>query len=504
MFSAVRGAQVLAPVHAQRGLAGAEHIVGGANARRDVLVPGDAVPTVLNDERLGEPHRTRRRRALELRDEARAEPDAALAGRVPAPRPVEPERALQGEPPDRPLILRVERVEHDAVALGLRLADRDLIRDSAVEPVLHLRAVGIGPLIVDEIRALIPELHVVGTGHVGRGGAIRVVELLERRRRAEAAIGEVGERHAGGRVRGLFDHGNRVRACAVRNLAAPFARELRDAGFEQEPVRHGRRVVALENPLAVVPVPGRLWGGERAPERNPVVARLETAAAGRQAAALAGPLPVDEEAELVPWCRLARQPDLADLLGVGGANFDSVVRDVLPGAGVHVRVGAHIGHRRVLGAGLQRAVEPELVAHDGPAHRIAHIPLVVQLRERYVLVAALRPRTRSVAEHSAAEGVAAGLRDQIDARGAAVGLARCAANGHDDFRCGRGVIAELGGAAAVEDRADVHAVDLNGALVAVAPTGREHGHPWVRAGIHDLEADAGNRHEEVADAARGG
>ena len=47
----------------------------------------------------------------------------------PAPRPVEPERALQGEPADPDhCILRVERVEHYAVALGLRLADRDLIR----------------------------------------------------------------------------------------------------------------------------------------------------------------------------------------------------------------------------------------------------------------------------------------------------------------------------------------------------------------------------------------
>ena len=78
---------------------------------------------------------------------------------------------------------------------------------------------------MDEIRALIPELHVVGTGHVGRGGAIRVVELLERRRRAEAAIGEVGERHARGRVRGLSPTTGIASVRAPYEPAAPLARE---------------------------------------------------------------------------------------------------------------------------------------------------------------------------------------------------------------------------------------------------------------------------------------
>jgi hypothetical protein len=36
------------------------------------------------------------------------------------------------------------------------------------------------------------------------------------------------------------------------------------------------------------------------------------------------------------------------------------------------------------------------------------------------------------------------------------------------------------------------------------PPRGEHRHSWIRAGIHDLQADAGHRHEEVADAARGG
>ena len=119
-------------------------------------------------------------------------------------------------------------------------------------------------------------------------------------------------------------------------------------------------------------------------------------------------------------------------------------------------------------------------------------------------MASLRPRACVVGEHRAAEGVAAGLRDHIDARRAAVGFAGRPTDRDDDFLRGGGVVAELGGAAAVEDRPDIHAVDLNGSLVAVAPPRREHRHPWIRAGIHDLQADAGNRHEEVAHAARGG
>ena len=192
---------------------------------------------------------------------------------MPAPRAVEPERALQRQPADRPLILRVERVEHDAVALRLRLADGDLIRDLIVEPVLHLRTVGIGPLIVDQIRALIPELHVVGTGHVRRGGAIRVVELLERRRRAEAAIGEVGDRHA------RESRSRPVRPTGIASVRAPYGTcpphllvSCEMPASSRSRFVTGDAVVALENPLAVVPVPGRL-GSDGA---NPIVARAQS------------------------------------------------------------------------------------------------------------------------------------------------------------------------------------------------------------------------------------
>ena len=112
---------------------------------------------------------------------------------------------------------------------------------------------------MNQIRTLIAELHVVGAGELQRRGrAIRVVELLERRRGAEPTIGEVRDRRVGDPVCDLFLDGNLVRIGTVGHLPAPFAREPRNPGLEQEAVRNRRAVIALEDPLTVVPVAGRL------------------------------------------------------------------------------------------------------------------------------------------------------------------------------------------------------------------------------------------------------
>src|SRR5439155_11496236 len=76
--------QVLPETHLQRGLAGAEQVERGTDARRDVVIAGHAVG----------PRETR----------AGEEPGLGLGLRgEPAPRMVPAERALEGEAIDRPL-----------------------------------------------------------------------------------------------------------------------------------------------------------------------------------------------------------------------------------------------------------------------------------------------------------------------------------------------------------------------------------------------------------------
>ena len=93
-----------------------------------------------------------------------------------------------------------------------------------------------------------------------------------------------------------------------------------------------------------------------------------------------------------------------------------------------------------------------------------------------VHVVALRPLARDVAEVGTAERVATGLGNEVELRAAAVGFAESAGYRQLYFLRARRVVAVSGHAAAVEGRADVHAVDLHRAFIAAAATRREEDH----------------------------
>src|SRR5207244_11665390 len=71
------------------------------------------------------------------------------------------------------------------------------------------------------------------------------------------------------------------------------------------------------------------------------------------------------------------------------------------------------------------------------------------------------------------ERVAAGLRDDVESRAAAVGLAEAAGDGHLHFGGVRHVVQVAGHAAAIPWRAHVHPVELDEAFGAPPATRRE-------------------------------
>ena len=86
-------------------------------------------------------------------------------------------------------------------------------------------------------------------------------------------------------------------------------------------------------------------------------------------------------------------------------------------------------------------------------------------------VARLSPLARVAGKAGPAERVAAGLRDDVEGRAAAVGLAEAARNGHLHFRGVRHVVQVPGHAATVAWRAHVHPVELDEAF-GVPPAAR--------------------------------
>ena len=122
-----RGIEVVAEIELQRRLAVAEHVVGRAEARRDVVERVDA----------WRPREADRRR-VELRRQLRP----VVLRRAEAPGAVVAQRALQRQPAARPLVLDVQRRRRRAVRLvPLRQPERELIRHALVEPVGQLRLV---------------------------------------------------------------------------------------------------------------------------------------------------------------------------------------------------------------------------------------------------------------------------------------------------------------------------------------------------------------------------
>ncbi len=194
------------------------------------------------------------------------------------------------------------------------------------------------------------------------------------------------------------------------------------------------------------------------------------------------------------------------------ARRDALVGDVIPLRRVaRVQVPEPSGDVGVLTDRAGRGVEPHPVALDGPTHREAGIPVLDDLGragnavrlQLVVDVVGLRPGPGQVAEVGAAERVAAGLGNDVELRPAAVGLAEPAGHGELHFLGVGGVVAVAGHAAAVEGRADVHAVDLHGALVAAAAARREEDHPRVDAAVlRAVGLNAGGDRQQVPVSAR--
>ena len=228
-------------------------------------------------------------------------------------------------------------------------------------------------------------------------------------------------------------------------------------------------------------------------------------------AALADLLGFGEAADLVARRELRRDARADDLPAGRRPLGDALIHYVVPACGVAgIGVGKAAGDVRVVTEGPRGAVEPHLVLHDRPAHCEAGVPAAddggrVRDAERFQLVVdvvALRPFTGDVAEVGAVERVAAGLGDEVERRAAAIGLAETARHGDLHFLGTAGVVAVAGDAAAVERRADVHAVDLHGAFVAAAAAGGKEDHVGGDAAVLDaVGLDARLRGQEVPVAA---
>ena len=92
--------------------------------------------------------------------------------------------------------------------------------------------------------------------------------------------------------------------------------------------------------------------------------------------------------------------------------------------------------------GAHVAEEPDAVAEDGAAVREVGVPVLDQRREvgeveaaQFVIeIAALRPLAREAAVVHPAEAVAAGLRNHVERRAAAVDFRQAAGDGDLHFR----------------------------------------------------------------------
>ena len=98
-----------------------------------------------------------------------------------APCVVVSHRALQRHPPVRPLILGVQGRGSDTIAL--RVDPKTLGQRRGSPAVERIGEVQVVPEVLDvfhQVAAVVPELHVVGTGDVGRRKAppVRVVEVV--------------------------------------------------------------------------------------------------------------------------------------------------------------------------------------------------------------------------------------------------------------------------------------------------------------------------------------
>ena len=219
--------QILPKRALERRLAVAEEIVGGGHAWREVVIGVD-------DRRFLERER-RRQEAL----------GTHTLRRRPAPRTVVPQRALEREAVDRPLLLHEEGVvPHPQLLLEVVDELRQLVGHAVVDAVLQVVATAIGQVQHAQHGAGVAELEAPRSGDVcarrtpriGDVLVARVAEDVQRLRSIVEARDVPVHRAAGG---ALLDHPDEVvRVRAFLRAAAPPREEVPEPTLEEKLAAH--------------------------------------------------------------------------------------------------------------------------------------------------------------------------------------------------------------------------------------------------------------------------
>ena len=259
------GVEVVAEVELDGRPAVAEDVVRDTDTRGEVVVAAHARCLRIRDGRGIEDGRLRR---------------AVAVGRAVAPRAIVAERARERQPSPGPRVLHVEGGDLRVIGLlPVRQAERVRVRHAEVEAILHERLGCHDLRLGDEPASLIPDLHVVRAGHVRRRGApvVRVaVVVVVGRDRAVHIVRARRIADAGSRIdrRRLLRHRDQVEDPVRRQLARAarmVVREAREAGLEQQLVRHRRRPGPLRQVVREIEVVGPGLGrGGRVGSGNPV------------------------------------------------------------------------------------------------------------------------------------------------------------------------------------------------------------------------------------------
>ncbi len=491
---------VLRQIQLDRCLAVAEHVIRQSHARGNVVVTHHALGA--------------RQRPLGAAETAVALQAVQLLGEE-APGVFVAQCTLQCQPAPRPLVLDEERV----VASAIRLPPRrdalcDLVRHSGVEPILQSVIGEVAEDIGHLVRCQIANLHAVRARDVRCRRAPDVVRLVVVIQSRIAVIHHV--RHGHSACQAPLLHGNeRLVIERPRGRGrVPVAQELRCGSFEQQLVRDWRRVRELHDVIGTLGRHARFRRpGPEPIHRNPVVAAYPALiAVFGVRAGRATRLILEEAADLVPLGQLSGHAPGVGLAAVGRPCRDAPVDNVVPlGRVASVQISEPSGDVGVFADGPGDSVKPDPIAHDRAAHGHARIPVAYDLRgigdtERSQLVVdvvALRPLAGQAAEKRSAERVAARFWNDVELRPAAVGFTESTGHGELHFLGVRCVIAVSGHAAAVERRADVHAVHLYGAFIASAAPRREEHHRRIDAAIlNAVGLDPRGRRQQIAVPAR--
>ena len=441
-----RRLQILAEGHLDRRLPVARQIVGRADPRGDVLEAGSGC---------------RRKRDRDRNELLRAD----LLFRIRARRVVEPDAALQRQPAERRLVLRIDRRRRRVVDDEKRVAGhRQLVRHAVAEPVLQPLVVGEAesPGVVE--RPPVADLHAVGAGDVGRR-CPPAVGPAPRPRPVLRPVGQIRD------DAGLLHHADQIAVVAVALEAAVANQHRAESGFEQQAVGHRRRPGDLLRALRAADRLGRRLG------RGGRVAAADT----RHAQVLFVP----EQIELVPRRRLNRQTQADVLPRPVVARLAREVALVGPfGRVAGIQVVVHPLDQLAIALGAAADVVPQPVLADRTAERGIDVPDLLQLirpeqaggLQRLGVVAGLPGAGRVVAEEGALDAVAALARDDVHHRPAGLRFAQAAGGAEGDLLAVPDIHDVERRAAAANRRPDRQPIHLETSLAQAAAMNREGDH----------------------------